>query len=221
MGAAALARASKFAQGPGRDGPMLPCRAGSPRTTISTVDASDPRRLVEAPIRHALTSLTARGVLFVVAVSAVILLPAGPWPAAGFGHSAADLAAILVTTTLLGYALLVRLASVVRGRLPDDTLANAWHAAREVEPADAMLALVVAGWVPVALAAALVVMTWPHLNDPNPALRGAWAVLGLPPIVVAWIVATNSWLHACRESLARAEDESRRRFRAYWANAGG
>jgi hypothetical protein len=105
--------------------------------------------------------------------------------------------------------------------MPEETLARAWHSAREIDAADAMLALAVAGWVPVALAAALVVMTWPHLNDPNPALRGAWAVLGLPPIAAAWILATNAWLLACREGIARAEAESQRRFRGYWANVGG
>ena len=120
---------------------------------------------------------------------------------------------------LIGYAALV-FGRARAGGPPEEALAGAWHAAREVDPADALLALGVAGWVPVAIAAALVVMTWPHLNDPNPALRGAWAVLGVPTILLAWILATNAWLHGCRASLADAEAESRRRFRGYWANAG-
>ena len=130
------------------------------------------------------------------------------------------LAAIGVIAILLGYALLVRGLRLFRGHLPEEALGGAWHKAREIDPADAMLALLIAGWVPVALAASLAAMAWTHLNDPNPALRGAWAVLGLPPIAVAWILATNAWLTACRETLARAEAESRRRFRGYWANPG-
>jgi len=186
------------------------------------VDPSDPRQRVEAPVRRALASIAVRGVLVVVGVLAVILGPRIPalrlpGPTA---HALADATAIGVTVVLLAYSLLVRLVRRIRSRIPDDALARAWHAAREIDPPDALLALAVAGWVPVAIGVALLLMTWPHLNDPDPALRGAWAVLGLPPIAVAWILATNAWLHACRESLARAEAESRRRFRGYWANPG-
>lgn len=79
------------------------------------------------------------------------------------------------------------------------------------------MSLLVAGWVPVALLLALILIAWPPLMDPDGAVALVWMVLGLPPMVVAWILATSAWLDACRDDLARAEHEADLRFRTYWA----
>ncbi len=131
-----------------------------------------------------------------------------------------DALAIAAPLILLGYVLVVNGARLLRGRVPVTAREAAWAKAREVDEADAWLGRMVAGWVPVGLALALGVLLWPHLTDPNPALACAWAVLGLPPIAIAWLVASSSWLDACRDDLARAEEESEARFRRYWANPG-
>ncbi len=176
---------------------------------------ADPRTEVEAPVRHALVRIVARGFVLVGVTLALVLCPAIP----GL-HEAADTVAIVVVALLYLYALVIAVERRVRAPLDPRVRANAWYKAREIDDGDAMLALVIAGWVPVALAAALVVMVWPHLNDPNPQLRGAWAVIALPQIVASWLFASTAWLDSCRDELARAIGEAERRFRNYWANVG-
>ena len=176
----------------------------------------DPRRSVDAPIRGVLFGIVAFGIVIVGAVvfgAAAAVVPAL--------HDASDAAAVAVTGFLLVVGAAVHVTRWLREPLDEELRANAWYTARERYPEDAMLALVVAGWVPVAVAVSLFVMLWAHLNDPNPALRGAWAVLGVPPIVAAWLFAATAWLDACRDAIARAIGESNRRFRRYWANLGG
>jgi len=41
-------------------------------------------------------------------------------------------------------------------------------------------------------------VVWPHFTDPNPAHACGWVVLGLPAIAVASMLATSTWLDACR-----------------------
>jgi len=177
--------------------------------------AEDPRTEVEAPVRHALVRIVARGFVLVAVTLAAVLCPVIPAL-----HEAADAVAFIVVALLYLYALAIAIERRVRAPLDPQVRANAWYKAREIDDGDAMLALVIAGWVPVALAAALVVMVWPHLNDPNPQLRGAWAVIALPQIVASWLFASAAWLDSCRDELARAIGESERRFRNYWANVG-
>ena len=56
--------------------------------------------------------------------------------------------------------------------------------------------------------------------EPDLEVRGAWWAFGIPVLLSGWIVATNGWLEATRDELARALGESDRRFRAYWADPG-
>lgn len=181
----------------------------------STMDPDDPQHAVEAPIRGALYRVIGVGLGLVAVVLIGAVAPAIP-ALRGMGNGVA----VAVTATLVLYGCAVPLVRRLRSPIDDAVRASAWYKAREIAPEDTMLALVFAGWVPVALAAALVMMMWPHLNDPNPALRGAWAVIGIPPVVAAWVFATTAWLDACRDILARAIGESDRRFRSYWANVG-
>jgi hypothetical protein len=176
----------------------------------------DPRRLVEAPIRRALAWLVVRGLIL---VSAIAALAACPHTMALDVH-ARDHVAMAAPVVLLGYVLLVHARRLLRGPVPAEARAEAWERAKQVDPDDAMLGLLVTGWVPVALMVALAVLLWPHIADPNPGLAAAWVVLGLPPIVVAWLVASSTWLDASRDDLARAEVESDAAFRRYWANVG-
>jgi hypothetical protein len=175
----------------------------------------DPRDEVEAPVRHALVRIVARGFVLVGVTLVAVLCPVVPAI-----HAMADAVAIGVVALLYLYAVVIAVERRVRAPIDADLRANAWFKAREIDDGDAMLALVIAGWVPVALAAALVMMVWPHLNDPNPQLRGAWAVIAVPQIVASWLFATTAWLDSCRDELARAIGESERRFRSYWANVG-
>jgi hypothetical protein len=68
--------------------------------------------------------------------------------------------------------------------------------------------------VPVGLLLNLGLLLSPHFTDPNLAIAAAWVVLGLPPFVAAWPVVTATWLDACRDDLARAEQESDTRLRS-------
>ena len=89
-----------------------------------------------------------------------------------------------------------------------------------MDEGDAALGLLIAGWVPVALATALIVLVGPHFAEPDLEVRGMWWAFGIPVLLGGWIVATNGWLDATRDELARALGESDRRFRAYWADPG-
>jgi hypothetical protein len=182
------------------------------------MDRDDPRNEVEAPVRQALLSLVVRGVTLVAIVLAIVLLPRLP-ALAGY-RALEDVASIAVPLVLFGYGALVLLDRRRHGRPSEDARAAAWFRAREIEPADSMLALLVAGWMPVTLVAALVLLAWPRLNDPDAMARGVWGAVGVPTLAAAWLVAANLWLEATRDVLARAIGESERRFRSYWANPG-
>lgn len=177
---------------------------------------SDPREVVEGPVRRELGWLVARGVgLF----GAVALLAACPI-VGDLGVADRDHLAMAAPVLLLGYVGLVYVRRLALGPTSERAREAAWSRATEVDRDDAMLGRLVVAWVPVGLLLALGVLLWPHLTDPNPALACAWAVLGLPPIVFAWLLASSTWLDAAREDLARAEDRSDALFRAYWANPG-
>ena len=177
----------------------------------------DPRMLVEEPVRHELAWLVVRGVTLVAVIAALAVLPA----MASLDVPTCDQIAVAAVILLLAYALGVNALRLARGRATPSARLEAWDRAREVDPDDAMLGRMVAVWVPIGLLAALSLLVWPHCTDPNPALACAWVVLGLPPIVAAWMFASTTWLDSCRDDLARAEGESRARFRRYWANPGG
>lgn len=179
------------------------------------MDREDPRRSVEAPVRRAMVALVVRGVALVGAVLLLALLPTVP--AFGWLRSVAVWA---VPAVLFGYAVLVVVERRVRGRPEESLRATAWFRAREVDDADAMLALLIAGWVPVALLVGLVLLAWPGLNDHDAATRGIWGAIGVPTLAAAWLIAANTWLEATRDELARALADADRRFRSYWANLG-
>ena len=179
------------------------------------MDDRDRLRDVEAPVRRALAALVFRGIVLVGVVLALVLLPSHP--ALG---GLRDATTVLVPLALFGVAALVRIERHVRGLPGEDDRSTAWVRARDVDEADATLALLVAGWVPVALAAALVVLVGPHFAEPDLEVRGAWWAFGIPVLLAGWTVATSSWLAATRDELARALGESDRLLRAYWADPG-
>ena len=176
---------------------------------------TDPQQIVDAPVRRALLELVVRGVALVAVVLMLVLGPSVPslaWTR--------DLANVLLAALLFGVAGLVRLERHIRGRPSEPARADAWARARAVDEGDAALGLLIAGWVPVALAAGLVVLVAPHFADADLEVRGMWWAFGIPVLLGGWIVATNGWLEASRDELARALGESDRRFRAYWADPG-
>ena len=172
--------------------------------------------LVEEPVRRELARLVVRGVALVVAIAMLAVLPV----VMSLDVPTRDEIATAAPTVLLAYALASNALRLARGRSTADERLTAWARAREVDADDALLGRMVALWVPIGLLAALSLLVWPHITDPNPALACAWVVLGLPPIAAAWAFASTSWLDACRDGLAHAEDESTARFRRYWANPG-
>jgi len=178
--------------------------------------SSDPRTLVEAPVRSALAGVMGRGIALAGVVGALALVPMLAHPET----AVRDGVAIAVVLVLFGYVVAVHAARLGRPRLPEEARERAWERAKEIDRDEAAVGLVVTGWVPVALFLAMGLLLWPHLTDPNPALAAAWTVLGLPPMAMAWMVATTTWLDACRDDLARAELEADLRFRSYWANVG-
>lgn len=177
---------------------------------------TDPRAQVEAPVRRALSGVIARGLTLVGVMAALAIVPVLAKP----DVAVRDGIAILAVIVLVVYILMVHASRVGRNRPPAEDLDNAWDRAKEIDRGEASIGLLVAGWVPVGIVLALGVLLWPHLTDPNPALAAAWSVLGLPPMAMAAMVATTTWLAACREDLARAEREADGRFRTYWANVG-
>ncbi len=133
---------------------------------------------------------------------------------------ARDALTMVAPVILLGYVLVVHARRALRGSVPADAREAAWARAREIDADDSLLGRMVAGWVPVGLFAALALLLWPHMTDANPALACAWVVIGLPPITFAWLLASSTWLDACRDDLARAEGRSDDLFRRYWSNVG-
>jgi hypothetical protein len=104
----------------------------------------------------------------------------------------------------IGYGAWVLVSQRLHGHASEEAREVAWDRAREIDSDDAALGL----------------LLWPHFTDPNPALAAARVVLGLPPCAAAWLLVTTTWLDACRDDLARAEQESDTRLRSYWANVG-
>lgn len=178
--------------------------------------AEDPRRAIEAPVRRELVWLMARGLALVAAIAALAVCSL----VCAVDVPTRDRLAMAAPVILLTYGALMAGRRRLRGVMPEGARQAAWDRAREIDADDATLGRIVAGWVPVGLLAALVLLLWPHLTDANPALACAWVVIGLPPTAVAWMVASATWLDACREDLARAEGASEALFRRYWADVG-
>jgi hypothetical protein len=177
---------------------------------------ADPRSQVEAPVRGALVGVMGRGLALVAIVSLLALWPIVARPEA----AARDAIAGVAFALLVGYGAWVVIAQRLHGHASEEARELAWARARDIDSDDAALGLLVAAWVPAGLLLALGLLLWPHFTDANPALAAAWVVLGLPPFVAAWLFVTTMWLDACRDDLARAEQESDTRLRSYWANVG-
>lgn len=177
---------------------------------------ADPRSQVEAPVRGALVGVIGRGLALVATMALLALWPIVVRPS----MLVRDAIAIVALGVLLGYATWSWGVQRFRARPSDEDLATAWSRAREIDRDDATLSLFFAGWVPVAVLVAIVLLLWPHCTDRNPGLAAAWVVLGMPAFAIAWLFTTVSWLEACRHDLARAEREADARLRRYWSNVG-
>ncbi len=167
-------------------------------------------------MRLALVGVMGRGLALVAALALLALWPVAAKPEVAVRDGIGGLAVVV----LVAYAAVVRISRRLGGRPALEARERAWERAREIDSDDASLGLLVAGWVPVGLLLALGLLIWPHLTDQNPALAAAWVVFGLPPFVLAWSLASSTWLDACRDDLARAEEESDTQLRRYWANVG-
>jgi len=176
--------------------------------------AEDPRGVIDAPVRRELQWLVVRGLVLFLAVAALAACPVVCALEAGMCDALAMAAPVL----LFGYGLAVHARRLLLGLVPEEQRAFAWTRAQEVDADDAMLGRLVCSWVPIGLLAALILLVWPHITDANPALACAWVVIGLPPITVAWLFASWTWLDSARDELARAELESDALYRSYWAN---
>jgi hypothetical protein len=177
---------------------------------------TDPSRDVDAPVRGALAGVMGRGLAL---VGALALLAA--WPlAARLPVPATDAFAWAGIGLLFGYVAWVRVAQWRRGAAAERDRRLAWDRARRVDPSDAALGLLVAAWVPAGLLLALGLLLWPHFTHPDWRVAQAWIVMAVPPTLLAWVLATTTWLDACRDDLARAEGEAERRLRRYWADVG-
>jgi hypothetical protein len=176
----------------------------------------DPRQAVEAPVRRELTWLAVRGIALVAVIAALAACPI----ACALDVGACDAMAMLAPALLLGYGLAMQGRRTLGGPVSEEDRAAAWTRAREIDAEDTMLGRMVWAWVPIGLLVSLILLLWPHITDANPALACAWVVIGLPPVTLAWLVASTTWLDAGRDDLARAEGEADALFRRYWANVG-
>jgi hypothetical protein len=172
--------------------------------------------MVEAPVRGALAGVMGRGVALVAAMVLLALWPLVAKP----GVDVCNAIAGLSLAVLVGYATWIRLSQRLHGRPSEEDRARAWERAKEIDRDDAMLSLIIVGWVPVGLFLALALLLWPRMTDADPAAAATWVVMALPPFTLAWLFATESWLEACRDDLARAEHEADVQLRRYWANVG-
>jgi hypothetical protein len=177
---------------------------------------TDPRSLVAAPVRHALTRLMIRGVILVGAIGALAVWMVVAKPDASGRDGATYLGIILLAL----YSIVVRGLRSVRGRPSLEDRELAWTRAQELDRDETTLALFIVAWVPTAVCLALAVLLWPHFTDDNPQVASAWVVFGVPPTAFAWLVMAGTWLDSARDDLARAEHEADGRFRSYWANLG-
>jgi hypothetical protein len=177
---------------------------------------SDPRSLVAAPVRHALTRLMIRGTFLVGAIGALAVWMVVARPDA----SARDGATFLGIILLALYSIVVRSRRSVRGRPSLEDRELAWTRAQELDRDETTLALFVVAWVPTAVCVSLAILLWPHFTDASPQIASAWVVFGAPPSVFVWMVMAGTWLDSARDDLARAEREADVRFRSYWANLG-
>jgi hypothetical protein len=172
---------------------------------------SEPRAMVEAPVRAALGRLVVGGTgVFLAAVALGLACTVGgmseAWHLATHVGAAAAMLAFLVTT---------QVARHVRGRPPELLRGEAWSRAYDVDRADAQLAAVVVAGVPAGVFAMLAVMAWPHLLDR--ATRAEEYGLWLPILAILWVFSTVRWVDVCRDHLARSVEASERRWRAYWS----
>ncbi len=167
----------------------------------------DPRAEVEAPVRRALDALVVRSTIgFAAAVFAVLV---GIGAADGPLHTVAHLA---LPGVLVG-VLFLRTAHVMLRREPIGT-DGAWSRAREIERGETDLATFLSFLVPVAWLVGWSAILYRHAGHHDAA---ALVAIWLPLAGGLWFVTTIAWIHDCRERLARAVDESSRRFRAYWS----
>ncbi len=173
------------------------------------------RRTIQAPVRRELTWLAVRGIMLVAVIAALAACPI----ACALDLGTCNAVAMTAPVLLLGYGLAMHGRRAL-GPVSEADRAAAWTRAREVDADDTMLGRMVWAWVPMGLLASLILLLWPHITDANPALACAWVVIGLPPVTIAWLVASSSWLDAGRDDLARAEGKSDALFRRYWANVG-
>jgi hypothetical protein len=183
---------------------------------MDTDSGADPRTLVVAPVRHALTSLVVRGIALVGAIGGLAVWIVAAKPEA----TGRDGATFLAISLLAGYSIVVRAHRLVRGRPTPEEREIAWERAQEMDRDEAVLALMIVAWVPAAILVSLTVLLWPHLTDADPKTASAWVVFGVTTAVGLWLVMTATWLDAVRDDLARAEHEADLRFRSYWADLG-
>ena len=176
--------------------------------------ADDPRELVVAPLRAALSALLLRAlVTFTLAVTAVVCPVV-----CGFDEHRCVLCHLAVPGLLAAFVLERALAAAV-GDHPATGTATAWARAWEADPGGARLALLVAAAGASAVLVGLCALIAPFVADP--ATRGGAVAVWLPLLGLLYVTALLAWNGACGERVARAADEADCRFRRYWASVPG
>jgi hypothetical protein len=180
-----------------------------------TVADSDPRAVVEAPVRLALNGIVLRGMLGFALLALAVACPA-PLGLDPMVHEAIHLA---VPCLLIAVIVLVLGERIVRGRPPEATRDAAWVRAREMAPDEARLAAIAVAALPVALLGSLMALALPHLLDRSqlPTYVGLW----IPLLIILTALTSAAWMDHCRDSIARAVADSEVRFRGYWAGLSG
>ena len=176
---------------------------------------TDPQRSVDAPVRRALLELVVRGIALVAVMFMLVLGPSIPslaWTR--------DIATVLVVSSCSPSprsSASSATSAAARARPPAPTPGPVPAPSTRATRPWGSSSRAGSRW---RSATALVVLVGPHFAEPDLEVRGAWWAFGIPVLLSGWIVATNGWLEATRDELARALGESDRRFRAYWADPG-
>jgi hypothetical protein len=171
----------------------------------------DPSVVVAQPVARALHALIIGAVAsFALSVAAALTAVLSP---EGLAHEVAHFALVGVMSCIV----LARGVHVLRHGPNTDP--DAWARARAVHRSDADLARVLTVSVPLAWLGGGVTIIVHHIG----VLHGPGLVIGiwLPVAAAVWVLASFAWHDFWRDRIARALDESDRKYREYWRDLAG
>ncbi len=170
---------------------------------------SDPRTFVHAPLGRALDRVIVTAAIRFAVTSLAVAVSIG----LGLDGDTHTLVHVLPIVALGAYSA-VRLSPRVR-RLPRLPRDEAWRRAHDADPVAARFAIVLLGFVGMAIVVASIDALLPMIRDP--ASRGGALGVWMPILVVIDAIAIGALLSEADDLVGRGAAESEHRFRQYWA----